>query len=574
MFGLRIKLLAGLAGLLAILIAVTLLANSVLSRYSQSVEDLFAQDYDSAAYCQSMKEALERLTRSADALAWDLQPPTSSSTSSSGADIAAFDQKLELQTHIANLPGEAEATNKLANSWAQFREAYAAVMNPDTSYAHRHQIDLQQLRPLSNDVRNAAQQIIDMNLAHMEFGRGGAHDMTQHARQTMHVLALGGILLAGVIVLLATFVVLRPLRLLEQSARQIASGNLELAVPIRSRDEIGQLARAFNDMAAQLREFKRIDHEKLIRTQHTTQLAIDSLPDAVALIEPRGQIELVNETAMRLFNLTPGSSVVDLPSPWLSDLHQEALTSNEPRRPTALAAAVRVDDHGSARWFLPRTFPIRDEKHHVIGSAVMLADVTELRRLDEIKNHLLADRGSPEMKTPLTSIRMAMHLIAEQRVGDLNERQRGLFAAARDDSDRLHKIVETLLDMDRIRSGAAMMDLRSLSGQELIRLCVEPHKERLTDSGIALRIEVPQRPLRVRADEKRMKHVFGNLLDNAIRFTPSSGCITISLHVRNGTFAHFAVADTGSGIHGSIADARIPNDSSVRRASRARAERD
>ena len=239
--------------------------------------------------------------------------------------------------------------------------------------------------------------------------------------------------------------------------------------------------------------------------------------------------------------------MVDQPSPWLSDLHQEALTSNEPRRPTALAAAVRVDDHGLARWFLPRTFPIRNEKNHVIGSAMMLADVTELRRLDEIKNHLLAT-AAHELKTPLTSIRMAMHLIAEQRVGDLNERQRGLFAAARDDSDRLHNIVETLLDMDRIRSGAAIMEFRPVSGQALIQPCVEPHRDRLAASGIALRIETPQQPLTVRADEKRMKHVFGNLLDNAIRFTPPGGCITISLNIRNGTFAHFSVADTGSGI--------------------------
>ena len=422
-----------------------------------------------------------------------------------------------------------------------------AAMDPNESYVRRHQIDLTELRPLSNDVRTAAQQIIDMNLAHMEFGRGGAHDMTRNARQAMHILALVGILLAGAIIVFATMTVLRPLRLLERSARQIAGGNLELAVPIRSRDEIGQLSRAFNDMAAQLREFKRIDHEKLVRTQLTTQLAIDSLPDAVALIEPRGQIELVNDTATRLFQLAPGGSVMDQPSPWLSDLHQEALTSNEPRRPTALAAAVRVDDHGLARWFLPRTFPIRDERHQVIGSAIMLADVTELRRLDEIKNHLLAT-AAHELKTPLTSIRMAMHLIAEQRVGDLNERQRGLFAAARDDSDRLHNIVETLLDMDRIRSGAAIMELRPVSGQALIQACVEPHRERLAQAGIALRIETPQRPVTVRADEKRLKHVFGNLLDNAIRFTPSGGCITISLNLRNGTFAHFSVADTGSGI--------------------------
>jgi signal transduction histidine kinase len=371
--------------------------------------------------------------------------------------------------------------------------------------------------------------------------------MTRHAQETMHVLAICGTLLAGAIVVLAGITVLRPLRMLEGSARQIARGDLELNLPVRARDEVGQLARAFNDMAAQLREFKRIDHEKLIRTQRTTQLAIDSLPDAVALIEPRGHIELVNETATRLFSLRPGSSVVDLPTPWLSDLHQQGLTAHEPQRASSLAAAVRVDDHGDPRWFLPRTFPIFDEQHRVIGSAVMLADVTELRRLDEIKNHLLAT-AAHELKTPLTSIRMAMHLIADERVGCLNDRQQSLLVAARDDSDRLHKIVETLLDMDRIRSGAAMLDLKVVSAQELIRQCVEPHEERLDAKGIALRIEVPQQRIAVRADTKRMKHVFGNILDNAIRYTPAGGTVTVSLHGTSGTHAQFSISDTGVGI--------------------------
>ena len=114
----------------------------------------------------------------------------------------------------------------------------------------------------------------------------------------------------------------------------------------------------------------------------------------------------------------------------------------------------------------------------------MLADVTELRRLDG-QNHLLAT-AAHELKTAHD---VDPHGDAPDRraAGGRFERRCsvGSAAATRDDSDRLHKIVETLLDMDRIRSGAAMMDLRPLSGQELIRACVEPHKERLADNGIA-----------------------------------------------------------------------------------------
>lgn len=546
MFSLRMKFLAGLSGLLAILIAVTLLANSVLLNYSRAVGDLFAQDYDSAADAQAMKESVEHLVQRADALT--SEPGATSQTSSTAdADIAAFEHKLALQRKIANLPGEAALTRSLAESWAHFLTTYRSVSDVRMDSVARRARIAAELRPAAQQVRHAAQQIIDMNLTDMEAGRGAAREMTRRAQRTMHLLALGGIALAAALVLWAGLVALRPLRSIEQATRQIARGDLELTVPIRAQDEIGQLARAFNDMAAQLREFKRIDHEKLLRTQRTTQLAIDSLPDAVALIEPRGHLELVNETARRLFALQPGNSVVDLPSPWLSDLHQQAMEAKGPQRPSELAAAVQIEDDGVVRWFLPRTFPILDDARRVIGSTIMLADVTELRRLDEIKNHLLAT-AAHELKTPLTSIRMAVHLVAEERVGTLNERQAGLLSAAMTDSDRLHRIVETLLDIDRIRSGAAIIHLEPIVAQNLALACIEPLKERIERAGIDLCMMLPPEPVMIRADLKRMQHVFANVIDNAIRFTAAGGSIAVSVRGVGDTAAQFSIADTGRGI--------------------------
>ena len=544
--GLRAKLLAGLAALVVILVIVTLLGNSVLDRYSTSVRNLFAQEYDSAAACQSMKESLERLIERPQMRQWESNPVP---LRADDADVKTFEQKLAVQRGIADLPGEVEATAELADAWTRFRGAYADAADPARSYADRRQAYLDRVIPLSAKVHGLAQKIIDMNLAQMEAGRGEAAAMTARARQTMRALAVIAIGLAGAIVLFAGAAVLRPLRQLEESAKQIAKGNLDIALPVRANDEIGQLGRAFNDMAAQLREFKRIDHEKLVRTQRTTQLAIDSLPDAVILIEPRGTIELANETASRLFKLQPGMRTTDLSSPWLSDLHQQAMTDPSPRRASAYAAAIRIEDNGSQRSFLPGTFPIVDEQHRVIGSAVMLADVTDLRRADDMKNNLLATTAH-ELKTPLTSMRMVMHLITEERIGALNERQRELLVAAREDSDRLHQIVETLLDMDRIRSGKSMMNARPIDARELIERGIQPWRDVIDRRGITLRIEAPAEPMVARADEQRMKHVFGNLVDNAIRYTSAGGTIAISVRAAGagGAGVHFVVADNGAGI--------------------------
>ena len=117
------------------------------------------------------------------------------------------------------------------------------------------------------------------------------------------ILVLAGTALAALVVWTASHTILRPLEDLTQSARQIEAGNLELNLPVRAQDEVGKLAHAFNSMASRLREFKRIDHDRLTRSRQTTQLAIDSLPDAVFVIGPDDSIEISNDAARTYFGI-------------------------------------------------------------------------------------------------------------------------------------------------------------------------------------------------------------------------------------------------------------------------------
>src|SRR5262249_39738223 len=121
MFSLRMKLLAGLGSLLAILITVTLVGNSVLARYSNSIQQLFVEDYDSVAASTAMKESLERMLERAQTRAFE---STDSAALAGDANIAAFEQQLQAQSRIADVPGEREATERLTDAWRRFRSAY------------------------------------------------------------------------------------------------------------------------------------------------------------------------------------------------------------------------------------------------------------------------------------------------------------------------------------------------------------------------------------------------------------------------------------------------------------------
>src|SRR2546423_12856339 len=104
------------------------------------------------------------------------------------------------------------------------------------------------------------------------------------------------------------------------------------------------------------------------------------------------------------------------------------------------------------RALLPRATPLYSEEGGVVGATIVLQDVTRLLRFDELKNDLVATVAH-EFRTPLTSLRMAIHILVEETVGAVNERQADLLHAARDDCERVQSIVDDLLDLSRIQAG-------------------------------------------------------------------------------------------------------------------------
>jgi signal transduction histidine kinase len=544
MFGLRFKLLICLGSLLLILITVTLLANHVLASYSDRIQSLFRNDFESTAACQAMKEAIEHIDQQVQKRVWgDLS-----------ADLASvkpaqdeFDRQLDLQTGRSDLPGEKQATDELRDLWQSYRANLPYIFSLDHTDQDRRNSYLVTLMPLSQQVTDAAQKLVKMNMDDMISGHGKAKQMGAASRYTMHTLLIAGACVALLVMALSGSVVLSPLKQLTHSAREIAGGKLDLSVPVRTQDELGRLAVAFNDMAAQLRVFRRIDHEKLMRIQRTTQLAIDSLPDAVVVIDPRGKIELTNQTAKRLFSLDPDLNVSELPTSWLADLHHRALSDATPRHLAGYEGAIKVKDDNVDLHFLPKTFPILDEDKNLIGGLVVLADVTDLRQLDEMKNKLLA-MVSHELKTPLTSMRMIMHLLAEEKIGALNEKQRDLMNAAREDSDRLHSIVENLMDMGRIESGKALMEIRPTDSAELVSAAVEANRTSFAAKQIDLQLEMPEYAPAVMADASRIGHVFQNLLSNALKYTAENGRVQVQIEQSPDGYVQFAVSDDGRGI--------------------------
>jgi signal transduction histidine kinase len=177
---------------------------------------------------------------------------------------------------------------------------------------------------------------------------------------------------------------------------------------------------------------------------------------------------------------------------------------------------------------------------------VILQDVTRLRRFEELKNDLVATVAH-EFRTPLTSLRMAIHLCTEQAAGPLTDKQADLLHAAREDCDRLQAMVDDLLDLSRIESGRIELFPLPTAASTLIESAVEEHKADAEAAGVKLSVDLSIPEVRVLADHERIGHVFSNLIGNALRHTPQEGAVRLSAQVSNHG-VRFTVADTGKGI--------------------------
>src|SRR5262249_8495280 len=181
-----------------------------------------------------------------------------------------------------------------------------------------------------------------------------------------------------------------------------------------------------------------------------------------------------------------------------------------------------------------------------LGAAVVLQDVTKFRLLDQLKSDMVST-VSHELKTPLTSMQMVVHLLLEEVVGPLTPKQVELLLAARQDSSRLLAMVNDLLDLTRIEQGRLRLDLAPIAPGGLISEAAERWSSRAHAAGIELAVDVvpglPQMP----ADRERIGHVFDNLVGNALRHTERGGWVRLSARPGEAVIT-FTVEDNGEGI--------------------------
>jgi len=542
MLGLRQKISLGFGGLLIIILVIGVQSILNLSKLGESIDVILKENYRSVIACQQMKEALERID---SGLLFTLLGDGRQGEELILKNEGVFEKALQVELNTITLPGEGEKAALLKDLYGRYVVALDKVKNPAEPAPVRREAYFSNLLPLFGQIKATADEILQMNQQNMNDANNQARENASLAQQRMYLLLGLGTLVAVMLIVFARRWILRPVQRLIRSADEIRRGNLDLVVSVDSHDEIGHLAESFNAMTVSLREFRRTDQAKLLRIQRATQQAFDRLEDVIAVADLDGKVEVSTESAKTIFGLRPGASVGD-GSLGLGELFRDALREGRPLPPKNQRKVIQQFVGGEERFFRPEAVPILNAEQQPTGAILVLQDVTQLRHQDEMKTDVIRT-VSHQLKTPLTSIRMAIHLLLEEKIGTLTEKQAELLVTAREDSDRLHAILNNLLDISRMASGKASLEFQDISPQMLVMDALEPYRRTAQDQGVALALDVRGSLAGVWVDRSRAAYIFGNLLTNALQHTPPGGKIAVSAREEEDV-VRFTVTDSGTGI--------------------------
>ncbi len=332
----------------------------------------------------------------------------------------------------------------------------------------------------------------------------------------------------------------RPLRAIINAADKLGDGKSGQRVFIGGRDEIAEVVKAFNRMSEQLDgRIARLEED---RQQLRTILS--GMVEGVVALDFAQRILYANERATQLLDLPWQAPVgrrlweVVRQQPIL-DVVQRALDSSEPQReelswngPTSRSLTVLA-----AR--LPGLPPR--------GAVLVLQDTTELRRLERLRQEFVAN-VSHELKTPLSIIKACVETLLDGAIDDLQHRRQFL-EQLDTQSNRLHVLILDLLSLARIESGEQLMDYQPLRVSEIVQACMERHRPRAESKGQTFEMVPPpgDEELAVWADDEALEQILDNLLDNAVKYTPQDGRVSVRWR-REGEQVCLEVADTGIGI--------------------------
>ena len=439
--------------------------------------------------------------------------------------INTIETNLIKQEHNITEPGEQLATDSLRSKYEQLK----LLANNSVKQAS-----------LRAEMRRFIFRIMKLNMDAEEHKNAVAKATAANATLLVAIIASFLFIVAFTFIINFPGYVADPIKELTERIKEISKRNYHQQLDFKSNDEFGELAQAFNTMTFKLDEYEHSNLASIMFEKKRIETIINSMHDAIIGLDERSMIIFVNEVACSLIGV-PADKLTGKYAPDIAlenDLLRNLLVSDQHKM------KIYADNRES--YFSKEILAVTSEDW-IIGKVIILKNITEFQQLDEAKTNFIATI-SHELKTPISSIKMSLKLLEDERIGQVNTEQRQLLGNIDDDTRRLLQITGELLDMAQVETGKLNLNFGSTHPQNIVDYAVKAVKFTAEQKQVTISVSYEENLPEVRADLDKTTWVLINLLSNAIKYSHERSTVDLVVKRGKGNDVEFSVTDHGQGI--------------------------
>ncbi len=535
--------------LVCISIGISVVAVYNFSRLNNFISAILRDNYQGVLAAENMVKALERQENAHVSMLYD---DIDSSYTQFNLNTTGFQGWQEKALLASTDQTEMDLLRNIGKDYRQYVSLTDSLYNLLQLRNGRQrgiQFRASVLRPIASRLKEKSFTVLEINQNAMTKTETRIRSTVTDATYTVIVASIVALVLSILASVRITQAVRIPAQKLTQSVRKIGQGHLNQKIDVSTNDEIGELAAEFNKMTERLRAYEEMNIHQLISEKKKSETIVESIADPIIVTDNGGLVVLMNKAAAEVFNVEADALNGKLldgvlnDERWAKHLSSESIDQQGSSMRDAL---LTLERKGKKIYLRPRQTKILDGNQRVEGTVTLLQDVTRFKDLDEMKTEFLAT-VSHEFRTPLTSINMTVDILSKEVVGSINGKQRELLVAAKDDCERLGKLVKELLDLSKLEARRHEMKMELANVRDLIDESLRPLRLPFKEKHISLNTVVDPDVSTINCNRQQLTWVITNLASNALRFTAEGGTVKISVG-RQSNDLHVAVTDTGPGI--------------------------
>ncbi|MBI3125902.1 MAG: HAMP domain-containing protein [Ignavibacteriales bacterium] len=543
---LRSKIILGFTVILLIMFLATLWSIYNFYRFNEYIKQTMQDNYRVIIYSDNMSKSLDEQVEAVIIMFNQDFARGDSLFTNSTNEFFDWHQKTRELT-LSN--EEHKILNEMQIELTKFKEENINTLDYKIflrGEAPKVKVDLGNLITQLQSIKGKCNKILLLNHTSLNDSVQDVKTITQTAAITILLILLGAIFISFVFGTKFSNYIVRPITKLRQTVSHIAEGNFSERIELdENSDEINTLADEFNKMSERLERYEQLNLNKILYEKRKSELLIEGMNEPVLMVDENFKVLLSNKAFNQIF----GEKAIKNSEIKKILRHERTKARNKSKidLQTKKDEIINIkDSEGSQKYFNVMTATLDIPESETQGTVFVFNDVTKYQELDRMKSEFIA-KVSHELKTPLTSMGMALGLFEDGVVGSVNDKQHDLIVSMKEDYDRLNKLVYEILELTKLEANIGRIKFETFEAAKLAEHITKKFSIQAKEKDIKLEVVDKSFGSRINGNINSMISAVENLVSNSLRFTPNSGEIKIEFVTREDDL-FIEISDTGIGI--------------------------